>query len=817
MKTPSGICASLRHLVASDTMSSSSTVPLLFVTALPEERDAMLARLEDPRPATPPVTSASAFDANEYYEASVPNERWGAGRVRVSVLCLAGMGRVRAAVQAANAIHTLQPAAVVLVGIAGGVRKAVKELGAVIVSEQIVDYELQKLTDEDDQIRFEVYRGDQALLRITREVAMSWKPEREFGRGVSVSIGPIASGDKVVASSDDLDKLLFQWPKLLGIEMEAGGAAAAAWFAPSRPRFLMIRGVSDFADNEKNTEAVDSQRPHACATAALFAAEFARRLPEFPTSDGVKSEPVGLESKPDAERQALVEQLDRLKNQLLLLKLQGEDTSEIREQILDVRRELRRGRQLTVGQHLGLGRYELLEKLGSGGFGTVWKAADRRTFDAVAIKVLHGQWAQDQTRIRRFERGASQMQRLAHPNVVRVLEEAQEEDGFRYFVMELLDGGTFEEVILDGSVGEDQAKDILLDIGDALSYAHANRAIHRDVKPRNILLTQDGRAKLTDFDLVRSIDTTGGTREGPLGTIVYSAPECLLDASIADERCDVYSLAMVTLFSFRRKKLGIEALRDTPDLIDACSVPAAVKAALHRATDWVLPKRTTTVKKFCDALRRGAVMYAGGNRDLPAWLRKSGFTDTCRTAILASYSELRARRDWLRIEVAISHHATRLLTEWGECLHNGQLPFGDSRPAVTAFNSVSLSNPDLDYPHDLEKSDERAIKWLIVRRVILGIVKQFRTALEHDPGRLEALMIASLNFAPVDDRGDDFISGGSYKRYSTAFRPTMTGLGLKVSDLAKGLEGLSTLGHYEEQWLESVVGAWPHEFPPWWP
>lgn len=781
---------------------------VLFVTALTEERDALLALLENPR-----LSDGEQQNSNTYHEAALSNERWSSGRISVAVLCLAGMGRVKAAVQTTNAINDLQPEIVLLVGIAGGVRKTVSDLGDVIVGEQIVDYEQQKIDDGADPIRFDVYRGDRSLLKVAQEVADQWTPAMELERAVNVKIGPIASGDKVVASAPHMERLLKQWPKLLGVEMEAGGVAAAAWFATSRPRFLMIRGVSDFADQEKNTQAVDRVRPLACASAALFAVDLARCLPDL----AVKI-PQVKESDVDEEKRRLLVDLDRLKQELLLAKVSGQDTTEIAKKILDARRALRTGPTLVAGDHLGSGRYELLEKLGAGGFATVWKCADRRTFDVVAIKILHGQWAENATRIQRFERGASQMQRLAHPQIVRVLEDAREEDGFRFFVMELLDGGNLEDVVLNRELGDDEVKEIVLDVGTALSYAHSKGAIHRDVKPQNVLLSAKGEAKLTDFDLVRSLDTTGGTREGALGTLVYSAPECLSDASLADARSDVYSLAMVLLFALRREKLGIEALRDTPALIEACAVSDTIKDAMRKATEWDLSARTTSVAQLCEEIRRGAVDYAGGDRDLPDWLQRRGFTDSCRALYLASYSKLRARRDWPDIEEAVSGCAGRILAELARCFVAGKLPFGDARPAVAAFSAAPLEDHARGFPHPIEKSEERAIKWLIIRRVILGVAKQFRTALAGQRERVEALLIAFLNIAEPNCRGEDFLSGGAFKQYVTTFRPIMTHHGLVPSSLAKGPEHLPSLGEYERKWLlESVPDLWPHKLPGWWP
>lgn len=168
-------------------------------------------------------------------------------------------------------------------------------------------------------------------------------------------------------------------------------------------------------------------------------------------------------------------------------------------------------------------------------------------------------------------------------------------------------------------------------------------------------------------------------------------------------------------------------------------------------------------------------------------------------------------------EAAIGDRASSLLLEWTECFCAGRQPFDDSRPAVTAFGSMPLEDQRGAFPHPLENSEERAIKWLIIRRVVLGVAKQFRVALGGERKRLEALLIAFLNIAVPEARTGDFISGQVYRRYVTTFRPIMTHHGLVPSSLARGPDHLTTLGAYEREWLaEAVRDEWPHALPAWW-
>jgi len=254
----------------------SSRVDFLILTALDEERRAILAAL--PKPVK--RLKQAQGDIRIYYEARVAL----AGRrsYRVVVASVSAMGRVKAAVATANALQRWTPRAVLVVGIAGGVGSQKVALGDVLIADQIVDFELQKLRKPAQGPRFQVYTTAARLLESAHHLHSRWQPgqrSRPKAGTSDVHFGPVATGDKVVALERFLAQLLKAWPRLLGVEMEAGGVAAACFESEPRPEFLMIRGVSDLADEKKDTRAVQQWRRFACTVAARYALGLIRSAP----------------------------------------------------------------------------------------------------------------------------------------------------------------------------------------------------------------------------------------------------------------------------------------------------------------------------------------------------------------------------------------------------------------------------------------------------------------------------------------------------------------------------------------------------------
>ncbi len=298
--------------------------------------------------------------------------------------------------------------------------------------------------------------------------------------------------------------------------------------------------------------------------------------------------------------------LDQLIEERDLRRDRGEDTAAMDATIVEEKRRRRSGSQPRLGDHLGAGeRYKLVVELGHGGFARVWKAYDRRERRHVALKVLHGQWVHDQSRIERFKRGVRVLRDLDHPHIVQSLSECEKWEGHYYFAMRYIEGGDLRSAVLTGRFDSEIALNLVEKIADALDHAHKKGVLHRDVKPQNILLTQDFQPKLADFDLAHVADSTGGTRTGALGTVLYAAPEVIEDAKDVDVRADVYSLGLTALFSLYGQELPKELLWDRNHAITIAlqqiKATSAVKTVLRRALTLEREKRFQTMEAFYTA------------------------------------------------------------------------------------------------------------------------------------------------------------------------------------------------------------------------
>lgn len=188
------------------------------------------------------------------------------------------------------------------------------------------------------------------------------------------------------------------------------------------------------------------------------------------------------------------------------------------------------------------GRYEIIEKVGTGGMADVYRAKDHRLNRYVAVKILKNEYSEDAKFVTKFRQEAQAIACLPHPNIVGVYDVGQEQD-MHYIVMEFVDGITLKKYIEQkGKLSVREAVGIGLQIANGLEAAHANHIIHRDIKPQNILISKDGTAKVSDFGIAKAASSNTITANA-MGSVHYISPE-QARGGFSDEKSDIYSLGV---------------------------------------------------------------------------------------------------------------------------------------------------------------------------------------------------------------------------------------------------------------------------------
>ncbi len=251
-----------------------------------------------------------------------------------------------------------------------------------------------------------------------------------------------------------------------------------------------------------------------------------------------------------------------------------------------------------------LGHYRLIERIGVGGMGVVWKAHDTRLDRPVAIKFLPADLAARPESLAALEREARTVASLAHPNIV-TLHSVEESDGVRFLTMELIDGRTLREVIPAGGLAMDRLLEIAIAMAAAIAAAHARGIVHRDLKPANVMIGADGRVKVLDFGLARARESDPAA--GPLelatlaptaedafaGTLHYMSPEQLRGRPV-DARADVFAFGVV-LYQMATGRRPFEG-ETLPALAAAILTDAAVPPSRLRPE---LPRRLDEIVARC--------------------------------------------------------------------------------------------------------------------------------------------------------------------------------------------------------------------------
>jgi eukaryotic-like serine/threonine-protein kinase len=278
-------------------------------------------------------------------------------------------------------------------------------------------------------------------------------------------------------------------------------------------------------------------------------------------------------------------------------------------------------------------RYELEELCGSGGMSSVFRAHDVQLDRRVAIKILHQRYADEDEYVERFRREARAVAQLSHANIVTVIDRGEDE-GRQFIVFEYVEGENLKELIArSGPLPLRRAVELALPVADGLAFAHAHGLVHRDVKPQNVLIGADGKVKVTDFGIARSLEVEHGvTQTGTvLGTGEYLAPEQASGGQVSPAT-DVYSLGVVLWelltgdVPFDGENFVAVAMRhvnETPPSLRERrpDVPPRLAAAVERALRKEPVKRFPSMEAFAEELRACLALLetdAGATAVIPA-------------------------------------------------------------------------------------------------------------------------------------------------------------------------------------------------------
>jgi serine/threonine protein kinase len=359
-----------------------------------------------------------------------------------------------------------------------------------------------------------------------------------------------------------------------------------------------------------------------------------------------------------------------------------------------------------------LGHYRLVESVGEGGMGLVWKALDTKLNRHVALKLLPPLLTSDPERRLRFQREAQAAAALDHPNIA-VIYEVGEHDGTPFIAMQLLEGRTLREVIGGRSLRLEEWLRLGLPIAEGLAHAHKNGIVHRDLKPGNVIVTGDGHVKLLDFGLAKLIDSSRAadesaedlharldtisrelTREGMvIGTVAYMSPEQARGKPL-DHRSDLFSFG-VLLYEMVTGQLPFTGDSDVESLSSTLThEPAApsrligdLPAEADRVVRKLLEKNPADRYQYADEL---ATDLRNLRRDLDTGKTTMPTTAISGVALRPDTGPVEKQRSWTRIIVGVTAAAVLIaVTAWfvlrpGDELSTSGVPAGSASSATNA-------------------------------------------------------------------------------------------------------------------------------------
>jgi len=420
-----------------------------------------------------------------------------------------------------------------------------------------------------------------------------------------------------------------------------------------------------------------------------------------------------------------------------------------------------------------LAHYKILEKIGEGGMGEIYRARDPQLDRDVALKLLPEVLSNDSRRVRRFEREAKVLASLTHPNIAAVYG-FHEEKGLRFIAMELLEGDTLSSHITEEGLALNQLLDIGIPLAEAIAFAHDKGVVHRDLKPSNIMLDASGRIRVLDFGVagLRQAESDGDTdatlealtREGEIvGTVAYMAPEQLKGQSM-DARADVFSIGVLLyelatgVRPFREDSpAGVASaiLRDDPTPLRDVrpDLPPDLGRVLRRCLEKNAERRMQTamdVRNELDDLRAGirthAPSHSDGVPDRPWSLAEGNMVITTEHVRQLSVQIPRMVGDSMTfldnervsdVLVVCLHGLGGDQTEFEEFLRES--PFRSIAPSLYGFGHTARIRPPLPI------NDHNVLVASLVEEVSRQVRPRIRILVGHSSGADQMLRIVASN------------------------------------------------------------------------
>ncbi|MDO4276161.1 MAG: Stk1 family PASTA domain-containing Ser/Thr kinase [Eubacteriales bacterium] len=283
-------------------------------------------------------------------------------------------------------------------------------------------------------------------------------------------------------------------------------------------------------------------------------------------------------------------------------------------------------------------RYEILGKIGTGGMADVYKAKDHKLNRYVAVKVLKPEFREDTTFIRKFRSEAQAAAGLTHPNIVNVFDVGDDE-GVYYIVMELIEGITLKEYITKkGRLSIKEATSIAIQVSMGLEAAHSHGIVHRDVKPQNIIISTDGKVKVTDFGIARAA-SSNTISSNVMGSVHYSSPE-QVRGGYSDEKSDIYSLG-ITLYEMVTGKvpfdgdttvaIAIKHLQEemVPPSVFAPELPYSLEQIIFKCTQKSVDRRYVRMEEVIADLKHSLIDPQGD------FVKHSSLDNDAKTVVIS--------------------------------------------------------------------------------------------------------------------------------------------------------------------------------------